>query len=993
MMNKFTLRRVMTMSFLMLLSTLTFAQTARLQGRVLDNEGNSVVGATVQFIGQQSATSTGPNGAYSFSNVSPGSYKVGVYMIGYDQAEQTINLAVGDNTLDFTLTSFASSLDEVVVIGYGTQKKGDLTGSLTTVSSKDFQKGLISSPEQLIAGKVAGVQITTSGGQPGGGATIRVRAGASLNASNDPLIVVDGVPLSTGEISGVGNPLSLINPNDIETFTVLKDANATAIYGSRASNGVILITTKKGTSGKPSFNFSSQNSLAKVANKVDLLSADQIREYVNTEGNDAQRASLGDANTDWQDEIYREAFASDNNLSVAGAIQPNLPYRVSLGYLSQQGILKRDLLERTTAGINFAPKLFDNSLQIDINLKGSISNSQFANQDAIGAAIQFDPTKPVYTENRFGNYYEWTQYNNNTQQDDPNPNAPRNPVALIDLKDDNGKVARSFGNIQFDYALPFLPELHANLNLGYDVSRGQGSTSIPAYAASNINTLGEITRYKKEITNTVGEFYLNYIKDLTDIQSNINATAGYGYYDNRSKEYNFDRTSADGTVLSTPTFPFDIPHNRLISYYGRLIYTYADKYIFSGTVRTDGSSRFSEENRWGVFPSVGATWRIKEESFLKDNNTISDLKLRLSYGVTGQQDGIANYSYLPNYVRSMNESLYQFGNTFYNMYTPVAYDKNIRWESTATYNGGIDYGILNGRLSGSVDVYFKKTKDLLSTIPIPVGTNFSNLLLTNVGNMENKGVEFSLNGAAIRKDDLNLDLGFNFTYNHSKVTNLTAVDDPNYLVEQGGISGSTGNNIQAHVVNHVPYSYRVYRQVYAEDGSPLEGIYEDLNGDGIINDNDRYFYKSPLPTYLLGFTAQLNYKKWTLNTVLRSNIGNYVYDNVSSNFASRYNVLDPNGPINNAPTSFLGAQFEQKQYNSDYYIHNASFLKMDNLSLSYAAGSIFRNGGGRLTISANMQNVFTVSKYKGVDPEIDGGIDNRFYPRPRTYVLGVNLDF
>ncbi len=993
MMNKFTLRRVMTMSFLMLLSTLTFAQTARLQGRVLDNEGNSVVGATVQFIGQQSATSTGPNGAYSFSNVSPGSYKVGVYMIGYDQAEQTINLAVGDNTLDFTLTSFASSLDEVVVIGYGTQKKGDLTGSLTTVSSKDFQKGLISSPEQLIAGKVAGVQITTSGGQPGGGATIRVRAGASLNASNDPLIVVDGVPLSTGEISGVGNPLSLINPNDIETFTVLKDANATAIYGSRASNGVILITTKKGTSGKPSFNFSSQNSLAKVANKVDLLSADQIREYINTEGNDAQRASLGDANTDWQDEIYREAFASDNNLSVAGAIQPNLPYRVSLGYLSQQGILKRDLLERTTAGINFAPKLFDNSLQIDINLKGSISNSQFANQDAIGAAIQFDPTKPVYTENRFGNYYEWTQYNNNTQQDDPNPNAPRNPVALIDLKDDNGKVARSFGNIQFDYALPFLPELHANLNLGYDVSRGQGSTSIPAYAASNINTLGEITRYKKEITNTVGEFYLNYIKDLTDIQSNINATAGYGYYDNRSKEYNFDRTSADGTVLSTPTFPFDIPHNRLISYYGRLIYTYADKYIFSGTVRTDGSSRFSEENRWGVFPSVGATWRIKEESFLKDNNTISDLKLRLSYGVTGQQDGIANYSYLPNYVRSMNESLYQFGNTFYNMYTPVAYDKNIRWESTATYNGGIDYGILNGRLSGSVDVYFKKTKDLLSTIPIPVGTNFSNLLLTNVGNMENKGVEFSLNGAAIRKDDLNLDLGFNFTYNHSKVTNLTAVDDPNYLVEQGGISGSTGNNIQAHVVNHVPYSYRVYRQVYAEDGSPLEGIYEDLNGDGIINDNDRYFYKSPLPTYLLGFTAQLNYKKWTLNTVLRSNIGNYVYDNVSSNFASRYNVLDPNGPINNAPTSFLGAQFEQKQYNSDYYIHNASFLKMDNLSLSYAAGSIFRNGGGRLTISANMQNVFTVSKYKGVDPEIDGGIDNRFYPRPRTYVLGVNLDF
>lgn len=992
-MNKFTLRRVMAMSFLMLLSAFTFAQTARLQGRVVDSEGVGVPGATIQILGQQISTSSGANGEYRLGNISAGSHRVVVNMMGYETAEQNATLTVGDNTLNFTLETASSSLGEVVVIGYGTQKKGDLTGSLTTVSSKDFQKGLISSPEQLIAGKVAGVQITTSGGQPGGGATIRVRAGASLNASNDPLIVVDGVPLSTGAISGVANPLALINPNDIETFTVLKDANATAIYGSRASNGVVLITTKKGSSGQPSINFSSQNSLAQIAQKVDLLSADQIREYVNVEGNDAQRASLGDANTDWQDEIYRQAFATDNNLSVAGAIRPNLPYRVSVGYLNQQGILKRDRMERTTAGINFAPKLLDNSLQIDINLKGSISNSQFANQDAIGAAIQFDPTKPVYTENRFGNYYEWTQFNNSTGLDDPNPNAPRNPVALLNLKDDQGKVARSFGNIQFDYALPFLPELHANLNLGYDVSRGEGNTFIPDYAASHINTLGERTQYKKEITNTVGEFYLNYTKDLASIQSNINATAGYGYYDNRSKEYNFDRTSADGEVLSTPTFPFDIPHSRLISYYGRLIYTYSDKYIFSGTVRTDGSSRFSEENRWGVFPSVGATWRIKEESFLKDNNTVSDLKLRLSYGVTGQQDGIANYSYLPNYVRSMNESLYQFGNTFYNMYTPVAYDKNIRWESTATYNGGIDYGFLNGRLSGSLDVYFKKTKDLLSTIPIPVGTNFSNLLLTNVGNMENKGVEFSVNGAAIRKDDLNLDLGFNFTYNHSKVTNLTAVDDPNYLVEQGGISGSTGNNIQAHVVNRMPYSYRVYRQVYGEDGSPLEGIYEDLNGDGIINDNDRYFYKSPLPTYFLGFTAQLNYKKWTLNTVLRSNIGNYVYDNVSSNFASRYNVLDPNGPINNAPTSFLGAQFAQKQYNSDYYVHNASFLKMDNLSVSYAAGSILKNVAGRLTISASLQNVFTVSNYKGIDPEISGGIDNRFYPRPRTYVLGVNLDF
>lgn len=990
-MNNFTLHRVMVVGLLMCLQIAAFAQSGSLQGRITDKQGNAVPGATIIILGTQLSTSADGEGKYSLNNIPSKAHRVSVNMIGYITQEQSITIGEGHNTFDFILDMDASNLEEVVVIGYGTQKKGELTGSMTTVSSKDFQKGAITTPEQLITGKVAGVQITSGGGQPGAASTIRVRAGASLNASNDPLIVIDGVPLSSSTISGVANPLSLINPADIETFTVLKDANATAIYGSRASNGVILITTKKGASGQPKINFSTQNSLAKVAAKVDLMSADQIREYVNAQGTDAQIASLGESNTDWQDEIYRQAFSTDNSLSIAGAIKPNLPYRVSLGYLNQQGILKRDNLDRTTAAINFAPKLFDNSLKVDINLKGSLSNSKFGNQNAIGAAIQFDPTQAVHEENRFGNFYEWKQFNSATEQYDPNPNAPRNPLGLLELKDDNGKVSRSFGNIQLDYAIPFLEGLKANLNLGYDVSKGEGDTYIPDYAAVTISTLGEITRYKTDITNTVGEFYLNYTKDIA--KSNINATAGYGYYNYKSKVYNYDRTSADGTVLSTPAFAFDVPQNKLISYYGRLIYTYDNKYIISGTIRTDGSSRFREDNRWGVFPSIGATWRIKEESFLAQNDAISDLKLRLSYGETGQQDGIANYSYLANYTSSSNESMYQLGDQFYYMYSPVAYDKDIRWESTATYNAGLDYGFVNGRLTGSVDVYFKKTKDLLSTIPIPVGTNFSNLLLTNVGNMENKGVELAINAKAIDTDDLALDFGFNFTYNNSKVTNLTDVSDPDYMIETGGISGSTGNNIQAHIINRAPNSFRVHKQVYNEEGLPIEGVYEDLNKDGIINDNDRYFYKSPVPDYMLGFTTQVRYKKWSLSTVLRANIGNYIYDNISSNFGSQYNVLDPNGPINNAPVSFLDTKFLQKQYTSDYYIHNASFLKMDNLSLSYAAGSIFPNGIGQLTVSANVQNVFTVSKYKGVDPEISNGIDNRFYPRPRTFVLGLNLGF
>lgn len=985
-MSKFTIQRIMLFYLMITLSLTAFSQQLTISGKITTTAGESLAGATVRIKALNRSTSTSVLGEYRFDGLAAGNYIVEVNSVGYVSQSKSVATQNNSIQLDFTLESDQANIDEVVVIGYGTQRRGEVTGAVSTVNEKDFQKGVISSPEQLITGKVSGVQITSGGGQPGAASTIRIRAGASLNASNDPLIVVDGVPFGGQGISGVANPLSLINPNDIETFTVLKDANATAIYGSRASNGVILITTKKG-SRSPKINFSTQNSYATIDRTVDLLDANQIRDYVNANGSDVMKALLGSENTDWQDAIYRNAFASDNNLSVASSVK-NIPYRVSLGYLNQDGVLKNDNMQRTSAALSLNPKLLDNHLTIDLNVRGAWSKSKFATQDAIGAAIQFDPTQPIYSD-QFGGYYEWA---NGTS---PNPNAPRNPLALLDLRKDNGQVFRTFGNIQLDYSFHFLPKLHANLNLGYDKSRGEGNTFTPAIAARNFNEGGERIQYKNDIDNTMVEFYLKYANNFENIKSNIDATLGYGYYDNKTTVNNFDRVNEAGDVLNAPVFPFDVPQNRLISYYGRLIYTYDSKYIVSATLRADGSSRFSPANRWGYFPSVAFTWKLKEEGFLQYSEALSDLKLRLSYGQTGQQDGIANYSYMPNYINSSNESMYRMGDEYYYLYSPVAYDENIRWESTTTSNIGVDYGFANGRIFGSLDVYTKKTKDLLSSIPVAVGSNFNNFLLTNVGNMENFGVEWNINGALIKREKLNWDLGFNFTYNTNKVTNLTLVDDPDFMIETGGIQGATGNNIQAHTVNMAPNSFRVFKQVYDEVGKPVEALYADTNGDGTISDNDRYFYKSPLPKFILGFSTSVDYDKWSIGTVLRANIGNYIYDNVSSNFGSSYNVIDAASlVINNAPVDFLNTNFREKQLLSDYYVKNASFLKMDNINVSYRIGNVLKgNRTASLTLSGTVQNVFTVSKYKGVDPEIANGIDNRFYPRPRTFIVGVNLAF
>eukprot|EP01118_Nematostelium_gracile_P006371 TRINITY_DN2054_c0_g1_i3.p1 TRINITY_DN2054_c0_g1~~TRINITY_DN2054_c0_g1_i3.p1 ORF type:complete len:983 (+),score=207.82 TRINITY_DN2054_c0_g1_i3:4016-6964(+) len=959
------------------------AQTGTLSGKVLDETGQGLPGASVQIKSLNKSTSTDPDGNFRITGLANGAVTITVSYIGYTPFDQAVTIS-GNTTTNINLKPDAQNLNEVVVIGYGTAEKKNLTGSITTVGAKDFQKGTVTTPEQLIQGKVAGVNIVNNGGTPGGGSVIRIRGGASLNASNDPLIVIDGVPLSGNGIGNAANPLALINPNDIETFTVLKDANATAIYGSRASNGVILITTKKGGSGAPEINFVTNNSIATVAKKVDVLSPAQFREYVNANGNDTQKALLGASNTDWQDEIYQNAFTTDNNLSIAGKFQ-GVPYRVSGGYLDQQGTLITDRLKRATGAITISPTLFDNHLKVDLNLKGSLTNSHFANSGAIAAAIQFDPTQPVYADNQFGNYFEWTQ------GAVPNPNAPRNPVSLIRLNNNNGKTERSIGNIRLDYSFHFLPELHANLNLGYDVSKGYGRISIPTFAAQSFATEGSRSQSLSEETNKIAEFYLNYAKNVGI--SRIDATAGYGYYDNATTGYNFPSYRATGAVQTTPVFPFGVEQNKLLSYYGRLVYTLNDKYILSGTMRTDASSKFSQDNRWGYFPSVGLTWRVIGENFLKDSKVLSDLKLRLSYGQTGNKDGIGNYDYLAKYYANSNTGQYQLGNVFYNYYTPAAYDPDLRWESTTTYNAGIDYGFAGGRISGSVDAYYKETKDLLSTINIPVGTNFSNLLTTNVGNMEVKGIEANINFAAIQSENLNWDFGFNLAYNKRKVTNLTLNPDPGSKIGAGNIAGGTGTTLKYNAVNQVPGAFFVYQQVYDSNGLPLEGVYADRNEDGVINTSDQYFYQSPDPRLTLGFNTALSYKKWTVSTVLRANFGNYVYDNVSSNLGIRSNVLSPSGILNNTGSDFLNTGFTQVQYLSDYYIKNASFLKMDNVGLSYNVGKLSANRNTTLRISANVQNVFVISDYEGLDPELPSGIDYNLYPRPRTYTLGLNVGF
>ncbi|MES2847621.1 MAG: TonB-dependent receptor [Bacteroidota bacterium] len=913
----------------------------------------------------------------------------------------TQEVAIGSGAVNVSMAENVQQLTDVVVVGYGTARKRDLTGSVVTVGTKDFNKGVITTPDQLIAGKVSGVSVTPNDGAPGSGSTIRIRGGASLNASNDPLIILDGMPLSNSAVAGVANPLALINPNDIATFTILKDASATAIYGSRASNGVILITTKKGQTGKPKFTFTTQLSAGKLMKEFDVLSTDEFRTLVNTYGNADQVALLGNANTNWQKEIYQTAITTDNNLSIAGSLK-RLPYRLSLGYLNQNGILKTGNLQRISTGLNLSPVLLKGNLKIDLNVRGSFTKSRFANTDAVGGANQFDPTQPVYSGSpRFGGYWERLDAATNTGL---TALSPKNPVGLLMQKDDQGKANRLIANLGIDYKLRFFPDLRVVINGGYDYSNGYGGVNINDSAASNYmasisvydNTRrgsGLRTQYKSKITNSYLNGYLNYSKTF-NAKNRIEVMAGAEYQDYLTTTYNFDEKSFSDTITTkfNTQFLFDKPQYRILSYLGRLNYSFNNTILFTASIRRDGSSKFGSLNRWGTYPSAALAWRISEIPAFRNSKTISNLKLRLGYGVTGQQDGIGNYDYVSYYFLGDTRAQYQLGNNnFTQMFRPGGYNPDRKWEQTATYNAAVDYGLFNNRISGSLEFYFKKTTDLLNLVTLPAMTNFSATTIANIGSMENKGVEFNINAQAVVTKNFNWDIAFNVTYNQNKITKVSFGDNPNDFTQIAGIGGNGGVQVQA--VGESRSSFYVFKQIYDQaTGLPIENLYEDLNRDGIINTSDLMAFKAPDPKVFLGFSSNLSYKKLSLAFTLRANIGNYNYNNVATNGAISKFLFGSYLSNQTADVQNTNFQGVGNFYQSDYYVQNASFLRMDNMNIGYNVGNL-GNSNVNLRFNAGIQNVFIVTKYKGIDPELSNGIDNNQYPRPRTFVFGVGLDF
>lgn len=994
----------MVLLLMMALFQQVYAQSRTVTGKVTNaKDGSPVANASVVEKGSARGTNTDGSGSFSLS-VNGNNAVLVISSIGY----VSIEVAVGtQSNLSISLTESSSNLNEVVLVGYGTARKKDLTGSVASISSKDFVKGALQTPEQLFAGKVAGVQISSNSGAPGAGSRIRIRGGASLNASNDPLIVIDGVPVDNAGIGGSVNPLNMVNPNDIENFTILKDPSAAAIYGSRASNGVILITTKKGSRGKVKFNVNAQTFVQTPSSRVDVLTGHQIRDIVSKNGTATDLAKLGTNSTDWQDVIYTEALAQDINMSASGAaMNGKLPFRVSGGFLNQDGILKTGNFQRQTLGLNLSPRLLNNNLKVDINIKGARTANRFADEGAIGSAIAFDPTKPVYSgNNRFGGFF--TYVNNAANGAPPADLSPANPLGLLEMRNDRSEVLRSIGNLQLDYTMPFIKGLRANLNLGYDMQRGSGTVVIPDSAASTyrrwdiqenpfrVNHYGGVNnQYVSARRNLLMDFYLNYVKDVKALASRFDLMAGTGYQDFLFSSRNFADYRFDGSMRpgTEPQFPTSEAQYTLISYYGRLNWTIADKYVFTGNVRTDGTSRFSKDNRWGIFPSAAFAWKINEEGFLKNSKVVSNLKLRAGWGITGQQDGIDFYGYLPRYALGNNAAQYQFGNSFFNVYRPSAYDPNLKWETTSNINLALDFGFFDNRISGSVDVFQRKTEDLLSVVPIALGTNFSNQLLTNVGNIESKGFEFTLNLNPIRTAKVNWEIGGNITYIDPKITNLLLNPDPSFKGNPvGGISGGTGNTIQIHSVGHRPSTFYVRKQIYDAAGKPIEGLYEDLNRDGVINDNDLYRFKSPDPRVFMGVFSNVSIGKWSAGFIGRISLGNYIYNNLESNLGVLRQIMNPLGWLGNASADYLRTGFVNNQYFSDYYVQNASFFRMDNINIGYDYGKVFKNM--HLRFYGNIQNAFVITKYTGLDPEVNGGIDNQIYPRPRTFVLGVNLDF
>ncbi len=969
-----------------------YAQGYVVRGVVVDQQG-PVIGAAIIEAGTTNGAVTDIDGNFSLRVSSPDA-TVEVSCIGYT----TLTYKASAMPATITLAEDSEFLDEVVVIGYGTVKKSDLTGSVSTVKADEINKGVITTPADLLRGKSAGVVVTAGSGMPGAGATIRIRGGSSINASNDPLIVIDGLPVSNDGISGMSDPLSSINPEDIESFTVLKDASATAIYGSRASNGVIVITTKKGaktgtTLPKVAVDFTtSVNTIAKYNKLLDKDGiVNIIRDFYGM--NSTAEANLGLNgklyDTDWQREIYQVAPTYDGNVSLNGRVG-FLPYRISGGFTSQNGTLKGSKMNRGTLSLNLSPTFFDQHLTVNLNGKGTYAKNWYANQDAIGAANHYDPTKPVKDPNGLNGYTTWYDLSGNI-----NTMATMNPVGLLAAKKDEADAYRFIGNAQFDYKIHGFEDLRLNLNLGMDWAKSKGLTEIgmgteASFHNTNQSGGGAHTDYDYSRLNTTLEFYADYNKTFAE-KHMVDLMAGYSWQRFYSESNSGTRRISDKSVLSDS-------HNKgelfLISFFGRANYGFADKYLLTATVRADGTSRF-QNHKWGIFPSVAFAWNVKKEDWMQAADNMSTLKLRLSWGQTGQQEVGGYYDTFAQFLTTQLGSGYYFDGQLVQPVAALGYSADLKWETTTTYNAGLDFGFWGDRLTFSLDAYKRDTKDILNFIPVPGLSNLTNYLNTNIGSMTNLGFEIDANAILVETRDMSWTLGANLAYNKNRITKLTASDDNATGVETGGISGGTGNNVQMHQVGYPMRTFYLYQQVYDTAGNPVNGVYVDRNKDGQITADDKYLGHKPDADVTIGFNTSFSYKNWTAALSGHAAIGNWVYNNVASD-TEMLADLWTNSFIGNRVASATKSMFSQAQYLSDYYLENASFLKLDNFTVGYTFPKLFNVTQDRpasLNIFGTVQNICTLTKYSGIDPEVFGGIDGALYPRPRTYVIGLKFNF
>ena len=954
-----------------------YAQQITVKGTVKDGSGQPLMGASVLVKGTSHGTAADFDGNFELK-VDKGVTLV-VSSVGYKSRE----VAAKAGTMNIVLQEDTQQLEDVVVIGYGAIKKKDLTGSVNLVTDKDFNKAPSVNADQLIQGKIAGVQMASTGGAPGEGQVIRIRGNGSLSLTSNPLIVIDGVPMNDGGVGGSRSIFNSINPEDIESMTVLKDASSTAIFGSRAANGVIMITTKKGKANQDlKISFNTSIALQDVNKYVDVMNANQFRQTVKGLNNPAAEALLGNADTNWQKEIYQTAPMSNSTLVLSGAYK-TLPYRVSVGHSYADGILRTDNFKRTNAKISLNPTFFDKSLKLELNANGTYMQNRFANKDAIGAAVEYDPTQSVFGGlAKYGGYHAWVNPNNGSRYD----LAPNNPMAMLKFLDDSSKVYRFIGNAKVDYTLPFFKDITASVNVGIDYSKGEGDkitdrrmpTSTPDFD-------GAKTTYTNKATNKLFDAYINYMKDIKETH-NIGLMVGHSY-----QSFEFDDNSTDYSYFTNPGDNKEVPNinksrNVLMSFFGRANYSYKERYLLTATLRADASSKLNPDDRWGYFPSVALAWNVSNENFLKDNKTLNELKLRFGYGEVGNVNGLGDYLFLTNYTRSQDGASYQLGDSFYQTYRPGVTNKNLRWEVGNTLNAGIDFGLLDNLITGTLDVYRKQTKDLIAETTIDPFTNFKNRVNANVGDMENKGIELGLTVTPIRNIEKNIRWSFNYNiaYNENKITRMPD-DQPT-----GGISGGTGNRVQLHREGETPYSFFVYQQVYDAQGNPVENAFVDRNGNGKIDEGDRYLYKSPFAPVTMGFGTDLNYKNWDLNITTRANIGNYVYNNTQSRLDQFGEITANSGFLRNIKANSNFQRHNDQSWLSDYYLENASFFKLDNITLGYTFPHTDKM---YIRLYGTVQNVLTITKYSGLDPEVYGGIDNNFYPRPQTYLLGLNVNF